>query len=178
MLIVLHYDVFALLQGLHASVSILDAELVSIDREQQCVVLSDKHELLYGLLLLTVGLDRNADLPEQQHEHASTILSAQELLQNMPKVSCTLLSKCCVHWSASACLAASSISLYHVALDNSIEFARNCVNAVPRSYRRAQAFFCSAGILLSQHVQSKDFVTSPPPTSALHLSWIVTCWFG
>lgn len=83
----------ALLQGLHATVNVLDAELVSIDREQQGVVLSDQRKVLYGLLLLTVGLERTADLAEQPHEHASSVLSAQQLLQNMPKVSCMLLGK-------------------------------------------------------------------------------------
>ncbi|KAL0028967.1 hypothetical protein WJX77_008705 [Trebouxia sp. C0004] len=46
--------------GLHASVNVLDVELVSIDREQQTVVLSDNRTLQYGVLVLSMGLSCEA----------------------------------------------------------------------------------------------------------------------
>lgn len=48
----------ATVQGLHASVTVLDAELLSIDREQQIFHLSSGQQVLYGMLVITAGLDQ------------------------------------------------------------------------------------------------------------------------
>ena len=66
--------------------NILDAELVSIDKEQQCVVLPDQRKVLYGLLLLAVGLEEASLLPKGRHQIDDTVVSARQLLRNLPQV--------------------------------------------------------------------------------------------
>ena len=75
-------------QGLQASVTILDAELVSIDRQQQCITLSDQTRVQYGLLVLTVGLQPSCSLAAHQLSNDSQqVCSLQDLQLRIPKVS-------------------------------------------------------------------------------------------
>lgn len=84
-----------LLQGLHATVNILSAELVDINKEEHCVVLLDKRKLQYGLLLLAVGLDKNDALLQQQLKGSLNSISSQDLPASIPEV-CAILSDFCM----------------------------------------------------------------------------------
>lgn len=74
------------LQGLHATVNVLHVELVSINKEEQCVILSDKRKLQYGLLLLAVGLDRTDASMQQQLQDSCNVVSSQDLQGVIPRV--------------------------------------------------------------------------------------------
>ncbi|KAL3144843.1 hypothetical protein ABBQ38_001949 [Trebouxia sp. C0009 RCD-2024] len=71
--------------GLHATVNILSAELVDINKEEHCVVLLDKRKLQYGLLLLAVGLDKNDALLQQQLKGSLNSISSQDLPASIPE---------------------------------------------------------------------------------------------
>lgn len=49
-------------QGLHANVAVLDAELMGIDREQQSISLSNGQKVLYGMLVIAAGLDQASSI--------------------------------------------------------------------------------------------------------------------
>ena len=75
-------------QGLQASVTILDAELVSIERQQQYITLSDQTRVRYGLLVLTVGLQPSCSLAAHQlSSDSQQVCSLQDLQHRIPKVS-------------------------------------------------------------------------------------------
>ena len=75
-------------QGLQASVTTLDAELVSIDRQQQCILLSDQTKAQYGLLVLTVGLQPSCSLAAHQLSiDSQQVCSLQDLQHRIPAVS-------------------------------------------------------------------------------------------
>ena len=82
------------MQGLHASVNVVDAQLVSIDRGQQCIVLSDKHTVQYGVLVLTMGLQCESLLSNQAGLSLPQVVSLQGLPDSMPEVTTGLL---CMH---------------------------------------------------------------------------------
>ena len=71
------------MQGLQASISVLDAELVSIDRDQQCITLSNMSKVQYGVLVLTMGLQS----PKHQPGLGSRqVLTLQGLQSSVPEV--------------------------------------------------------------------------------------------
>lgn len=85
----------SVVQGLHASVTILDAEMVGLDRQERVSILSDGREVQYGLLLLTAGLQdptvvRLAQLPETQ---GAPIMEVRDV-QNLEHEVCALASDC------------------------------------------------------------------------------------
>ena len=76
-------------QGLHASVNVLDVELVSIDREQQSVVLSDNRTLQYGVLVLSMGLSCEAMVLNQSALGLPQVVSLPMLPGRIQKASST-----------------------------------------------------------------------------------------
>lgn len=75
-----------LLQGLHATVNVLHAELVGINKQEQCIILPDQRKVQYGLLLLAVGLDRTDAVPHQLFQDSHTVVMAQDLPGSIPRV--------------------------------------------------------------------------------------------
>lgn len=76
-------------QGLHASVNVLDVELVSIDREQQSIVLSDNRTLQYGVLVLSMGLSCEAMVLDQSALGLPQVVSLPMLPSRIQKASNT-----------------------------------------------------------------------------------------
>ena len=74
-------------QGLHASVNVLDAELVSIDREQHSIVLSDNRTLQYGVLVLSMGLSCEAMVLNQSALGLPQVVSLPMLPGRIEKAS-------------------------------------------------------------------------------------------
>ncbi len=74
------------MQGLHASVNVLDAELVSIDRKRQCITLSDKSKVQYGVLVLAMGLQSPTVLSGQPRLDMPQVISLQGMPGNVPEV--------------------------------------------------------------------------------------------
>lgn len=77
------------LQGLHASVTTIDAELVGLDRQQRVVVLSTGQQLRYSLLLLTAGLQDQtlARIAAGDEAEDAPVASAQGLAELTAEVS-------------------------------------------------------------------------------------------
>ena len=76
-------------QGLHASVNVLDVALVSIDREQQTVVLSDNRTLQYGVLVLSMGLSCEAMVLNQSALGLPQVVSLSMLPGRIQQVNST-----------------------------------------------------------------------------------------
>ena len=85
-----------LLQGLHASVNTIDAELVGLDRQQRVAVLSTGQQLRYSLLLLTAGLQDQtlARITAGDEAEGAPVAGAQDLAELTSEVSEEAVQKC------------------------------------------------------------------------------------
>ena len=97
------------LQGLQGNVAVLDAELVSIDRQQQTVGLSNGQRVLYGALVITAGLDqaRNGDLAATMGVSAKAVTSlkgAQKLSHEVCTALICMASQILLSWSLCGCV--------------------------------------------------------------------------
>ena len=117
------------MQGLHASVNVVDAQLVSIDREQQCIVLSDECTVQYGVLVLTMGLQCESLLSTQAGLSLPQVISLQELPGNMPEVTTGFL---CMH-SLLLTLITSSVAVHAVAVASMLSCCDSAQNHAARS---------------------------------------------
>ena len=79
-------------QGLHANVAVLDAELVGIDREQQSISLSNGQKVLYGMLVIAAGLDQasSKDIAGQFEGPFTNVISLKSAVKLSTEV-CLLL---------------------------------------------------------------------------------------
>ena len=82
-------NVHAIVQGLHASMTVLDAELLSIDREQQIVRLSNGQNVLYGMLVITAGLDQIPDDMADQPTLSNNNVISLNAARNFTKEVCS-----------------------------------------------------------------------------------------
>lgn len=84
------------LQGLHASVTTIDAELVGLDRQQRVAVLSTGQQLRYSLLLLTAGLQDQtlARIAAGDEAEDAPVASAQDLAELTAEVSKRAFKMC------------------------------------------------------------------------------------
>ena len=82
-------NVHAIVQGLHASMPVLDAELLSIDREQQIVRLSNGQSVLYGMLVITAGLDQIPDDMADQPRLSNNNVISLKAARNFTKEVCS-----------------------------------------------------------------------------------------
>ena len=92
-------------QGLHANVAVLDAELVGIDREQQSISLSTGQKVLYGMLVIAAGLDQSSskDIAGQVEGPFTNVISLKsaaklstevDLLLQLLTCSCLYMTDC------------------------------------------------------------------------------------
>lgn len=101
-----HDHLLTAMQGLQASVVVLDAELVSIDCEQQSVGLSNQQRVLYGALVITAGLNQvyNNDLAGMAGLAARPLTSlkgAQKLSHEVCTASICMASLLSCDWKVS-----------------------------------------------------------------------------
>ena len=73
-------------QGLNAGVTVLDAELRSIDRDHQSFTTCDKRNVPYGVLVLTMGLQSPNNLSSPPGLRGPFVTPVQELLKSRPQV--------------------------------------------------------------------------------------------
>lgn len=88
-----------IMQALQASVTIVDVEVVSIDRTQQLITLSNSQKVLYGMLVITAGLVQtmpSEDIMLQLQISGSNVVSLKDADSMPTQVAQVALRTLCI----------------------------------------------------------------------------------